>query len=66
MDQLTQKQINAVVEQMIAEFGQEYIDFMKEDQTGEKNMEEELLSILEDEEMTDSEKLDAIREYLML
>lgn len=66
MDQLTQKQIDAVVEQMIAEFGQEYIDFVKEDQTGENSMEEDILSILEDEYMTDAEKLDAIREYLQL
>lgn len=60
---LTQEEIDEIFKQLEEEYGKEYTDFLEE-KAGEVIMKEDILSILDDEYMTDGEKLDAIREYL--
>lgn len=56
---LTQEEIDEIVNELKEEYGKEYTDLL-----GENIMREDILSILDDVEMTDADKLDAIREYL--
>lgn len=60
---LTQEEIDEIFAELEKEYGKEYTDFL-EIKAGEVIMKEDILSILDDEYMTDGQKLDAIREYL--